>query len=290
MARTCHSNNCPVGIATQRPELRAKFAGTPEQVIALLPASSPRRCARSWPRSARARSTRSSAAPTCCARSTARPRRGRSARPERRCWSGSTAPARPSATPQRATAAPTLGALNARLLADAGRRSSDGERDRARATRSPTATARSARRLAGAIAARYGDAGLPEGTVTVRFTGSAGQSFGAFLAPRHATAARGRGQRLRRQGHGRRRDRGARRRASARATPRHENTIVGNTVLYGATGGALLRRRPRRRALRGAQQRRRRGGRRRRRPRLRVHDRRRGGGARRAPGATSPPA
>ncbi|HEX5689679.1 MAG TPA: glutamate synthase-related protein, partial [Roseiflexaceae bacterium] len=33
MARTCHSNNCPVGIATQRPELRAKFNGTPEQVI-----------------------------------------------------------------------------------------------------------------------------------------------------------------------------------------------------------------------------------------------------------------
>ena len=33
MARTCHSNNCPVGIATQRPELRAKFTGTPEQVI-----------------------------------------------------------------------------------------------------------------------------------------------------------------------------------------------------------------------------------------------------------------
>ena len=33
MARTCHSNNCPVGIATQRPELRAKFAGTPEQVM-----------------------------------------------------------------------------------------------------------------------------------------------------------------------------------------------------------------------------------------------------------------
>ncbi len=32
MARTCHSNNCPVGIATQRPELRAKFDGTPEQV------------------------------------------------------------------------------------------------------------------------------------------------------------------------------------------------------------------------------------------------------------------
>ena len=36
MVRTCHQNNCPVGIATQRPDLRAKFAGTPEQVAGYL--------------------------------------------------------------------------------------------------------------------------------------------------------------------------------------------------------------------------------------------------------------
>ena len=30
MVRTCHQDNCPVGIATQRPDLRAKFTGTPE--------------------------------------------------------------------------------------------------------------------------------------------------------------------------------------------------------------------------------------------------------------------
>src|SRR6266496_3894756 len=34
MARQCHLNTCPTGIATQRPDLRAKFKGTPEQVIA----------------------------------------------------------------------------------------------------------------------------------------------------------------------------------------------------------------------------------------------------------------
>jgi glutamate synthase (ferredoxin) len=34
MARQCHLNTCPTGIATQRAELRAKFRGTPEQVIA----------------------------------------------------------------------------------------------------------------------------------------------------------------------------------------------------------------------------------------------------------------
>src|SRR3712207_7168685 len=30
MARSCHTHTCPVGIATQRPALRAKFPGTPE--------------------------------------------------------------------------------------------------------------------------------------------------------------------------------------------------------------------------------------------------------------------
>jgi glutamate synthase domain-containing protein 2 len=33
MARQCHINTCPTGIATQRDDLRAKFKGTPEQVI-----------------------------------------------------------------------------------------------------------------------------------------------------------------------------------------------------------------------------------------------------------------
>src|SRR5213076_2507034 len=34
MARQCHLNSCPTGIATQRADLRAKFRGTPEQVVA----------------------------------------------------------------------------------------------------------------------------------------------------------------------------------------------------------------------------------------------------------------
>ncbi len=33
MARQCHLNTCPVGIATQKPELRAKFRGRPEHVV-----------------------------------------------------------------------------------------------------------------------------------------------------------------------------------------------------------------------------------------------------------------
>jgi hypothetical protein len=36
--------------------------------------------------------------------------------------------------------------------------------------------------LSGEVAKRYGHAGLPDGTIHVRFTGTAGQSFGAWLA------------------------------------------------------------------------------------------------------------
>ena len=34
------------------------------------------------------------------------------------------------------------------------------------------------------IATRYGEDGLPDDTIQINFTGSAGQSFAAFLAPR----------------------------------------------------------------------------------------------------------
>jgi glutamate synthase (NADPH/NADH) large chain len=35
MVRQCHSNTCPVGVCTQRPELREKFEGTPDKVVNL---------------------------------------------------------------------------------------------------------------------------------------------------------------------------------------------------------------------------------------------------------------
>ncbi len=36
MVRQCHSNTCPVGVCTQRPDLRRKFTGTPEKVVNLM--------------------------------------------------------------------------------------------------------------------------------------------------------------------------------------------------------------------------------------------------------------
>lgn len=33
MARVCHTNNCPVGVASQREELRARFPGAPADLV-----------------------------------------------------------------------------------------------------------------------------------------------------------------------------------------------------------------------------------------------------------------
>ena len=33
MARVCHTNNCPVGVASQREELRARFPGCPSDLV-----------------------------------------------------------------------------------------------------------------------------------------------------------------------------------------------------------------------------------------------------------------
>ncbi len=53
--------------------------------------------------------------------------------------------------------------------------------------------------LSGEIARRYGSAGLPDDTIRFQFTGSAGQSFGAFFSQGRHTRARRRRQRLHRQ-------------------------------------------------------------------------------------------
>ena len=120
-------------------------------------------------------------------------------------------------------------------------------RRRARATASRCASTlpvRNVNRTVGTmlgheVTKRYGGNGLPDGTIDVTLTGSAGQSFGAFLPARHHAAAGGRRQRLRRQGPVRRPGRrppGPRRR---RSRPR-SNVIAGNVIGYGATSGEVF--------------------------------------------------
>ena len=85
------------------------------------------------------------------------------------------------------------------------------------------------------VAKRLGHDGLSDGTITVNLTGTAGQSFGAFLARGITLNLTGEGNDY--VGKGLSGGRIVVRPPKAfKGTP-HENIIVGNTVLYGATEG-----------------------------------------------------
>ncbi len=127
--------------------------------------------------------------------------------------------------------------------------------------------------LSGQVAKRYGYAGLPDDTITVKLTGTAGQSFGAWVVNGVTLELTGQANDYVGKGLS-----GGKLviKPSPDARPLAEQSIiVGNTVLYGAISRGMLFPRRRGRALRGAQFRRDRGGRGHRRPWLRIHDRRR---------------
>lgn len=89
--------------------------------------------------------------------------------------------------------------------------------------------------LSGKIAKKYGHAGLAEDTIQVRFEGSAGQSFGAFLA--HGVSFELEGDANDYVGKGLSGGRIAIYPPKVSTFLPRENIIVGNTVLYGAVGG-----------------------------------------------------
>ncbi|WP_223115982.1 glutamate synthase-related protein [Oryzomicrobium terrae] len=92
--------------------------------------------------------------------------------------------------------------------------------------------------LSGEVAKRYGHAGLPDNTITVKLTGTAGQSFGAFLAHGVTFELTGEGNDYVGKGLS-----GGRIIIKAPAAFRGntaENIIVGNTVLYGAIDGEVF--------------------------------------------------
>jgi glutamate synthase (NADPH/NADH) large chain len=89
--------------------------------------------------------------------------------------------------------------------------------------------------LSGAIAKVYGHAGLPEDTIWVKFTGSAGQSFGAWLAHGVTLDLEGEGNDY--VGKGLSGGRIIVRPPDNSGIVPEESIIVGNTVLYGAISG-----------------------------------------------------
>ncbi|MGB6816738.1 MAG: glutamate synthase large subunit, partial [Pseudolabrys sp.] len=89
--------------------------------------------------------------------------------------------------------------------------------------------------LSGEVAKRYGHEGLPDNTIHVRFTGTAGQSFGAWLARGITFELDGEGNDY--VGKGLSGGRVIIRPPADSGIVPEESIIVGNTVLYGAIAG-----------------------------------------------------
>ena len=91
--------------------------------------------------------------------------------------------------------------------------------------------------LSGAVATKYGQNGLPDETINVKFKGSAGQSFGAFLT--HGINFKLEGEANDYLGKALSGGRIAVMPPIRSNFNAEENTIAGNTLLYGATSGEV---------------------------------------------------
>ncbi len=231
MARACHNNTCPVGIATQREELRAKFPGTPEHVMhfflhlveevrELLAALGARSLDEIIGRSELLRQITT----------------GHARADQLDLAALLVSPAGPGDLTRwdGARRCTEVGYLNARILADAQPALEHGVAVHLAYPINNTDRTVGAT-LAGVIAQR--ELQLPPDTIDLTFWGSAGQSFGAFAAEGMRLILHGDANDYVGKGLGGgeiivRPPEGMRYRAC-------ESTIMGNTVLYGATGGAL---------------------------------------------------
>jgi len=232
MLRKCHLNTCSVGIATQDPALRARFTGQPEQVVAffLFVAEEVRRLM------ARLGFRRFEDMVGRVDR--LRPRAGAA-----RHWKAA-----------RLDLSPLLAAPDGEVRSCPG----DGQRvaldqhiDHELVRRAEEAIdggppvdielpVRNIDRsvgalLSGEVARQHGSHGLPDDTIRVRLTGSAGQGFGAFLAAGITLELEGEANDC--VGKGLSGGRVIVRPSREATFAPEENVIVGNTCLYGATAG-----------------------------------------------------
>ena len=226
MVRSCHLDTCPVGIATQRPELRSKFTATPETVESylLLVAEEVRRILaglglRTFGEAiGRAdllgrRETTERRSASLDLRTLLRPAHG--------AFDGEQQPDAEGGELGERLAADAAAVLDEARIVEL--RYEIGNRDRAVGAR-----------LGVDIARRFG-AGPPPGRVQARFEGSAGQSFGAFLAAGIELEVIGECNDYVGKGMS-----GGRIVVLPPPNDAGDAVLLGNAVLYGATGGELF--------------------------------------------------
>ena len=226
MVRSCHLDTCPVGIATQRPELRAKYAATPEQVEAYLLFVAEH--ARELLASLGLRSVEEAVGQTGLLR---RRRTG-----DRRADALDLSPllGAPRGSYEGEPMPKAGGGELGRRLADEAAPALDGPALVEPSYAISTWYRAVGARLGGEIARRFG-VDAPPGRVRARFTGSAGQSFGAFLSAGVSLDLVGEANDYvgKSMGGGLIAIRGPEDDAG-------DPVLAGNTVLYGATGGELF--------------------------------------------------
>ena len=227
MVRSCHLDTCPVGIATQRPELRAKFAGTPEMIetYLLYVAEEVRR------RLATLGLRRLGDAVGRVDLLRARPEVGRASSLSLSPLLGSSGPgpAGFAGEDQPESEGGELGDLFAADAASALEEARLVDLAYPITNRDRTVGAR----LGGRIGRRFGKK-PPPGRIRVRFEGTAGQSFGAFLAAGVKITLVGEAN----DGVGKSMGGG---RIAIVPPPGDagDPVLAGNAALYGATGGEL---------------------------------------------------
>jgi glutamate synthase (ferredoxin) len=237
MARQCHLNSCPTGIATQRPELRRKYRGTPEQVIAYFTKIA--EDVRLLLAEVGCRSLQEVIGRADLLQRIDRPERPRAQLLDLSLLLGEKpVPSRPPRYNHRVER-PGVASLDETILAGV-KQSLDRGQPFAGDYEIGNHYLSVGARIAGQIAAWFGDTGLPAGAVRLRFQGSAGQSFGAFGLPGMQLVLEGEandyvgkglcgGEIVIRPFDG-----------AAYGASSHDHVIMGNTVLYGATRGLLL--------------------------------------------------
>ncbi len=233
MMRKCHLNTCPVGIATQNPELRKKFAGSPENVINFFFYIAEE--VREWMAKMGFRTMEEMIGRVDMLemRSAVEHWKARGLDFSSILYN----PQVPSRVGRRCLIGQDHGlteALDHKLMDTARSAIDHGTRiDFEMPIRNVHRTVGAM--LSGEIARRHGSNGLPEDTIRIRMTGSAGQSFGAFLTNGVSLILEGDAN-----------DYVGKGLSGGKIIvfpPKNstfapeENILIGNTVLYGATSG-----------------------------------------------------
>ena len=233
MMRKCHLNTCPVGVATQDPVLRARFVGQPEHVINyfFFVAEELRQIMAEL--GFRTIAEMVGRVDMLDMRPAVEQWKARGVDLSRILYQ----PALEAGATRRHTELQDHGlekALDHKLIAAARPALERGEPVRYEGQIFNVNRTVGAM-LSGEVARRYGHAGLPADTISITLRGTAGQSFGAFLAHGVSLTLIGDGNDY--VGKGLSGGRIAVRQPENVDREPTQNIIVGNTVLYGATAG-----------------------------------------------------